>query len=69
VRKNHSAARPSGIVPWEKLRLPHEVDGSQGNFRAPRNACTLNAKNDYETVQAWLTLHEAFALQRAYRKE
>lgn len=44
--------QPSGIVPWEQLRLPNEVDGSQGNFRAPRNACTLNATNDYEAVQA-----------------
>ncbi len=61
--------QPSGIVPWEQLRLPNEVDGSQGNFRAPRNACTLNATNDYEAVQARLALHETVATQRAYRKE
>uniref|UniRef100_UPI0005656BCB phage integrase family protein n=1 Tax=Cupriavidus sp. UYPR2.512 TaxID=1080187 RepID=UPI0005656BCB len=36
-------AQPSGIVPWEQLHLPGEVDGSRGSFRAPRNACTLNA--------------------------
>ncbi|AXF17561.1 hypothetical protein PQQ88_05640 [Paraburkholderia caledonica] len=23
------------IVPWESLRLPHEVDGSAGRYRAP----------------------------------
>ncbi len=40
-----------------------------GQFRAPRNACTLNATNDYEAVQAWLALHETVATQRAYRKE
>ncbi|SPC24405.1 Phage integrase family protein (fragment) [Cupriavidus oxalaticus] len=34
------------IVPWEQLRLPHEVDGSSGAFRAPRQTCTLNADND-----------------------
>lgn len=28
------------IVPWEQLRLPHEVDGSSGTFRAPRQTCT-----------------------------
>ncbi len=61
--------RPAGIVPWEQLRLPHEVDGSEGSFRAPRDACTLNATNDYEAVQAWLALHETAATQRAYRKE
>jgi len=26
----------SSIVPWEQLRLPHEVDGSAGAYRAPR---------------------------------
>jgi hypothetical protein len=26
----------SSIVPWEPLRLPHEVDGSAGAYRAPR---------------------------------
>ncbi|WGS47199.1 site-specific integrase [Burkholderia sp. JSH-S8] len=62
-------AQPAGIAPWEQLHLPHEVDGSQGTFRAPREACTLNATNDYEAVQAWLALHETVATQRAYRKE
>ncbi|QRQ89180.1 phage integrase family protein [Cupriavidus oxalaticus] len=57
------------IVPWEQLRLPHEVDGSSGIFRAPRQTCTLNADNDYDAVQAWLALHESPATQRAYRKE
>jgi len=57
------------VVPWEQLRLPHEVDGSQGQFRAPRQTCTLNADNDYAAVQAWLALHESPATQRAYRKE
>jgi site-specific recombinase XerD len=59
----------SGIVPWEQLRLPHEVDGSTGAYRAPRATCTLNADNDYQAVQAWLSLHESPATQRAYRKE
>ena len=63
-------AAPSGnIVPWEQLRVPHDVDGSQGQFRAPRGACLLNASNDYEAIQSWLALHESAATQRAYRKE
>jgi len=57
------------IVPWEHLALPDEVDGSRGSFRAPPASCTLNATNDYEAVQAWLSLHESAATQRAYRKE
>lgn len=60
---------PSGIVPWEALRLPHEIDGSRGTFRAPRASCALGARNDYEAVQAWLSLHEATATRRAYGKE
>lgn len=35
------------IVPWESLRLPHEVDGSEGALRAPVATCTLDASNDY----------------------
>ncbi|RQR51263.1 integrase [Burkholderia sp. Bp9140] len=63
-------AAPTGnIVPWEQLRVPHEVDGSQGQFRAPQAACLLNASNDYEAIQSWLALHESVATQRAYRKE
>jgi len=64
-----TVAQPAGIVPWEQLRLPHEVDGSHGAFRAPREACTLAATNDHEAMQAWLELHETPATQRAYRKE
>ena len=60
---------PSEVVPWEKLVVPHEVDGSMGLHRAPRASCVLRANNDYEAVQAWLSLHEAPATQRAYRKE
>ncbi|MDI9700812.1 site-specific integrase [Burkholderia cenocepacia] len=64
------AAAPSGpIVPWEQLRLPHEVDGSHGQFRAPRHVCLLKASNDYEALQSWLSLHESTATRRAYRKE
>ena len=63
-------AAPAGdIVPWEQLRVPHEVDGSRGQFRAPLNACLLNASNDYEAIRSWLSLHESAATQRAYRKE
>jgi hypothetical protein len=64
------AQAPQGmVVPWEQLRLPHEVDGSQGKFRAPRATCTLNADNEYAAIQAWLALHESPATQRTYRKE
>jgi site-specific recombinase XerD len=57
------------VVPWEKVRLPHEIDGSCGAFRAPRESCALDANNDYDAVQTWLSLHESPSTQRAYRKE
>lgn len=64
-------AEPRGaLVPWEQMgRLPSELDGSQGQFRAPRETSTLSADNDYAAVQAWLSLHESPSTQRAYRKE
>lgn len=57
------------VVPWERLVVPHEVDGAFGIFRAPRASSTLTANNDFAAVQAWLALHESPATQRAYRKE
>ena len=57
------------VVPWEVFSPPQEVDGSQGTFRGPKKTCTLNADNDYEAVQAWLSLHESASTLRAYRKE
>ena len=57
------------VMPWERLCVPSEVDGSVGTFRAPRASCALSANNDYEAVQTWLSLHESAATQRAYRKE
>jgi len=57
------------LVPWERLVVPENVDGSRGTFRAPRASCALDASNDYQGVNAWLSLHESAATQRAYRKE
>lgn len=57
------------VTPWEVLRVPLELDGSCGQFRAPQGACLLDASNDYEAVRSWLALHESAATARAYRKE
>ncbi len=56
-------------MPWERLAVPYEGDGSQGMLRELPSTCTLSANNYYEAVQAWLALHESAATQRAYRKE
>ena len=57
------------VVPLEQLIVPAAVDGSRGTFRGPAETCTLSAHNDYEAVNAWLSMHESPATQRAYRKE
>ncbi len=57
------------LVPWERLVIPVDVDGSRGTFRAPRSSCALDASNDYQAVDAWLSLHESAATQRTCRKE
>jgi site-specific recombinase XerD len=57
------------LAPWENLLVPPGLNGTQGQFRVPRHVCLLNAANDYEAVQSWLTLHEARGTHRAYRKE
>jgi site-specific recombinase XerD len=59
----------SPVMPLERLRPARELDGSQGTLRAPRHACVLAANNDYDAVQAWLSLQDAAATRRAYRKE
>ncbi len=57
------------VVPWERLQVPEELNGTQGTFRGPPLGCTLSADNDYAAVEAWLALHESSATKRAYRKE
>jgi len=62
-------ATPEPVVPWENIRVPHDVDGSRGAFRAPKPMCALEADNDYQAISAWLDRHEAAETQRAYRRE
>ncbi len=75
IRSSPSAPGPDPDYSAQRHRAVGAVASAErsrrlaGQFRAPRNACTLNATNDYEAVQAWLALHETVATQRAYRKE
>lgn len=57
------------LIPWERLQVPSELNGSRGTFRAPRRSCVLSANDDYQALQTWLALQESGATQRAYRKE
>jgi site-specific recombinase XerD len=69
ARKLVARDAPTDVVPWERVHVPAELDGSNGAFRAPRATCALRSSNDYEAVQTWLELHESAATRRAYRKE
>lgn len=55
--------------PWEQLIVPTDLDGSAGRFRAPRESCALDSNDDYSAINAWISLQESTATQRAYRKE
>ncbi|MDN7868763.1 phage integrase family protein [Burkholderia multivorans] len=65
----YTALAASPLAPWETLRVPEALSGTRGQFRAPQTACLLNATNDYEAVQSWLSLHDVPGTHRAYRKE
>lgn len=72
-----SAVAPgTALLPWEKFRMPAELNGRLGQFRAPVERCTLVAANDYDAVAAWLSAKGGSqqpgglsATWRAYRKE
>lgn len=60
----------SGIVPFEYLRSPSQLDGSFGRNRAQLERNRTRAKNDYEAIHAWLEVHAPGShTWRAYRKE
>jgi len=62
-------APASAIVPMERIRLPQVLDGSEGRFRAPREACPLDADNDLAAIRAWLAVKASPHTRRAYTRE
>ncbi|MCA7955531.1 site-specific integrase [Burkholderia seminalis] len=65
----YEADRARLVPQWSLESLPAALDGSHGRFRAPRDTCGLAATNDYQAIEAWLTLHESAHTARAYRRE
>ena len=61
----------TGIVPIERFAPPSDERSEQdGTNRAPRARCKLQARNDFEAIQAWLRLRlPGSHTWRAYRKE
>lgn len=57
-------------VPLEAIRLPAALDGRAGINRGDINRCRIDALNDYQAIQTWLSLWPAGGhTWRAYRKE
>lgn len=60
--------KTTGIVPMELFHLPEQVNGTRGKNRADLALNKLNAQNDLEAINEWLSMHtENTAL--SYKKE
>lgn len=56
--------------PLEAMCLPQALDGCAGRNRAEPLRCRIEASNDYEAIQTWLSLWPTDSpTYRAYRKE
>lgn len=44
----------TALVPLDKFVVPSALDGSNGQYRAPRSQCQLRANTDYEALLAFL---------------
>lgn len=52
--RNQDESQVSPWMPGGQLVLPTELDGSQGQFRGPRERCLIGANTDAEAVAAWV---------------
>ena len=66
----------AALVPWEKFRVPDQLSGQLGQFRAPPSQCLISATSDRAAISAWLAAKGGrapegamSATSRAYRKE
>ena len=46
-----------GVVPLERLLVPTSLSGVDGSNRGLVEDCTIPARQDYDAVQAWLSLY------------
>ncbi|MDP3330992.1 MAG: tyrosine-type recombinase/integrase [Methylococcaceae bacterium] len=58
------------VAPLERFAPPTHLAGESGSNRADISRCKIDARNDYESILAWLSLwDEGTPTHRAYRKE
>lgn len=46
--------KATAIVPFDKLVVPPELNGSTGSNRLPQALCLIDASDDYHAIIAWL---------------
>lgn len=58
-------------VPMDRqAALPSSLDGSQGDNRLPQTNCQIQAEDDWQAIQCWLTeFEDSPQTYRNYRKE
>lgn len=61
----------AGIAPLDAFIVPGELNGERGLMRAPADALLIDARNDMEAVQFWLSgfSNKVATTQRKYRVE
>lgn len=62
-------SKVTAVVPFENFLAPADLDGSNGQFRAPPHLNGLGVNNDYEAAQVFIESKRSPHTQRAYRKE
>lgn len=58
------------LLPFEALKLPEHLTGSQGVNRYDTKHCQISATNDWQAIQCWLNeFYDSPQTLRSYRKE
>lgn len=56
--------KATAVVPLVKFIVPHELDGSAGRFRAPREHCMLRANTDYDALLLWIRTRHGLSIDQ-----
>lgn len=74
IREALTPKATQGIVPFERLAVPSslatDIPGRPGGNRVASASCKIEAVDDYQAIQAWLSMRPAGShTWRAYRRE
>jgi site-specific recombinase XerD len=54
----------TGIVPFEKLIVPSELNGANGLYRLPQQLCLMRAATDDQAILAWIRSKRGLSADR-----